>query len=142
MTPIIKHKATLKTQGGMTLVEILGALLVFMIGIASLFAIYTQSMRMGKRGEAVHTAYNLAKNHMERLRTLNYALLPSAAETSVNINSDGDGDPNGAFIRTTTVTTNYNDSSLLTQVRVQVWYILNGAQSVKPVEITSVLLNQ
>lgn len=132
----------MKNNKGATLVEVMTAIVIFMVGIEALSAVYTQSMQMGKRADYVYTAYNLAKNHVERLKTLNYALLPSAAEISTIVNNDGDPDSNGSFIRTTTVTANYGGNALLTQVTVRVNYVLRGTQSASPMELTTIILNQ
>lgn len=136
------RKRMLNSGKGATLVEVLWAILMFTLGIEALLAVYVQSAQIGKKADSVYIAYNLAKNHIERLKELNYALLPSAAETSTVVNSDGDPDPGGLFIRTTTVTPNYNGSALLTQVTIQVNYALKGVTSANPTEITTVIVNQ
>ncbi len=136
------HKSKIKDSNGVTLVEVMMAIFIFVFGIQGLLGVYLQSMQVGKKADYTYTAYNLAKNHIERLKTLNYALLPSSAETSTVINNDGDPDPSGSFIRTTTVTANYGGNALLTQVTVQVNYIFKGVQSSSPTQFATIILNQ
>ena len=130
------------SQKGTTLIELIGSILIFLIGIQALLQVYSQSMRMGKRADYAYTAHNLAKNHMERLKTLDFSLLPSSAETSTAVNGDGDPDPEGSFIRTTLISPNYGGSVLLTQATVQVSYVVQGQQSASPMQISTVILNQ
>src|SRR3989338_158027 len=137
-----QHKNRLRGSKGVTLVEVMMAVFIFIFGIQGLLGVYLQSMQVGKKADYTYTAYNLAKNHVERLKTLNYALLPSVAETSTIINSDGDPDPNGSFIRSTTVTANFGGNALLTQVTVQVNYIFKGTQSSSPTQFSTIILNQ
>ena len=132
----------MRNNRGATLVEVMMAILIFMVGIEALLAVYTKSMQVAKRADQAYTAYNLAKNHLERLRALNYALLPSAVETSTAINNDGDPDPSGSFLRTTVVTSSYGGNALLTQVTVQVNYVFRGTQSASPMALTTIILNQ
>lgn len=127
---------------GTTLIEVIGAIFVFSISLQALIAVYIQSIQVGKRLDCAYTAYNLAKNRIEVLRSLNYTLLPSSAEDATIVNSDGNPDQNGAFIRSTTITSNYGGSALLTQAKVSVSYMLKGVKSSNPMEITTVLLNQ
>src|SRR3989338_6032188 len=136
------RKNKLKNSKGVTLVEVMMAIFIFVFGIQGLLGVYLQSMQVGKKADYTYTAYNMAKNHIERLKTLNYALLPSAAETSTIINNDGDPDPNGSFIRTTTVTPNFGGNALLTQVTVQVNYVFRGTQGASPTQFATIILNQ
>ncbi len=129
-------------NSGTTLIEVIGAIFVFSIAVQALIAVYLQSIQVGKRLDCAYTAYNLAKNRVEVLRSLNYTLLPSSVEDAVVVNSDGTPDPNGRFIRSTTITANYGGSALLTQAKVSVSYMLKGLKSSNPMEITTVLLNQ
>ena len=57
----------LMNSKGITLVETLGSILIFMIGIAALLDVFFSSVGMAQRAEHAYTAYNLAKNHLEEL---------------------------------------------------------------------------
>ena len=132
----------LYSKKGASLIEVLGSVLIFSIAMQALLAIYTQSSTMGKRSEYVYTAYNLAKNHVERLKTLDFADLSSAAESSTLLNQDGEPDPSGTYSRTTVVSPNYSGNVLLAQVTVTVHYMLKGIQSGTPMQITTVIMDQ
>ncbi|HTL70519.1 MAG TPA: prepilin-type N-terminal cleavage/methylation domain-containing protein [Candidatus Eisenbacteria bacterium] len=126
---------------GSTLIEVMISVAIFLLGMQSLLSVSIASIMQAKRAEYVYKASGLAKNHMERLRAYSFAALSSAAETSTVINSDGDPDTTGSFIRTTTVTTNYNSNSNLTQVTVQVWFLMKGVQSPQPMTLSCVMYN-
>ena len=126
-------------QKGATLVEVLGSVLVFMIGIAALLGVFYASVAVANRAQYAYTAYNIAKNHLEGLRSFSFSDLTVANETASVVDENGVADPDGQYIRTTTVTANYNGDSALTQIDVQVWYILRGVQSSSPIQVTSVI---
>ena len=126
---------------GATLLEISICMSLFLIGMQSLLTVTTQCMVYSKRAEYVYTAYNLAKNHMERLKAVNFSSLATAAETSTTINTDGDPDENGRFIRSTTVTSNYTGDANLVQITVSVYYVMKNVQSSKPMQISCVIYN-
>ena len=126
---------------GASLIEVMISVAIFVLSMQSLLAVTLASMTQAKRAEYVHIASGLAKNHMERLRAYSFSALANAAETSTLINTDGDPDDDGTFIRTTTVTTSYNSNANLTQVTVQVWFVLKGVQSGQPMSVTSVMYN-
>ena len=126
---------------GATLIELMGSVLVFMIGIAALIGVYLQSVTAARRADLFYISYNLAKNHVETLKTISFSNLSSAAEVSSPINQDGVPDLGGDFLRTTTVSTSYSGDANLTQVMVGIKYKMKGAWSVAPVELTTVIAN-
>ena len=126
---------------GVTLVEVMGSVLVFMIGISALMGVYLQSITASKRAENAYTAYNLAKNRLESLKYLSFGDLVSATETSTVINKDGVPDISGAYSRSTAVTINYTGDSSLTQVTVSISYAISGVQSSVPIQMTTVFFN-
>lgn len=126
---------------GATLIEVMIAVFIFLIGMASLLSVLTQSMKAGKRAEHVYAAYSLAKNHMERLKSMDFASLATAAETNLAINAEGSPDPSGLYIRSTSVSTGYTGNTNLTVVVVSVDYLMNGVQSAAPAQIHSVIYN-
>ncbi len=131
----------LRNPKGATLIETLGSVLIFMIGIEALLAVYFQSVNMGKRSEYAYTAYNLARNHIERLKVGTFSDIASAVESNELINSDGDPDPSGQYLRTTTVATNYSGNANLTQVTVSISWLNRGVQSPGSMQVSSVIYN-
>lgn len=131
-----------KAQRGATLIEMMIAVGVFLIGMEALLAVATQSILHAKRAEYVYKASTLAKNHLERLRAYSYSSLANAEETDTIIDADGDPDPTGEFSRSTDVTTNYNGDADLTEVTVSVSYSIRGVQSAQPMSVTCVIFNE
>ena len=127
-----------KNKNGVTLIEVMGSVLVFSIGIAALMAVYWQAGTSSRRADNAYTAYNLAKNRLEGLKSVSFSDLSSAAESTIVVNKDGVADASGTFTRSTTVTTNYTGDPSLTQVTVSVSYAISGVQSTAPVQMTTV----
>ena len=127
-----------KNQNGVTLIEVMGSVLVFSIGIAALMAVYWQAGTASKRADNSYIAYNLAKNRLEALKSVSFSDLPSAVENSTGVNKDGVADTSGGVTRSTAVTTNYTGDSNLTQVTVSVSCTMSGAQSSTPVQMNTV----
>jgi hypothetical protein len=89
----------------------------------------------------VYTAYNIAKNHIETLRTMSFAELSLANETDTMLNEDGVPDPEGMFKRTTIVTTNYTGNANLAKVDVKATYTAQGKTPAQPIQLTTVVYN-
>ncbi len=126
-------------QGGMTLVETMVAILVFGILLGGMMNITAASITAGKRAEYNYNAYNLAKNHIETLKSLPFSNLTSAAETDTYLDASGTPDINGNYKRTTTVSSSYSGDANLVQVQVQVDYRIRGAFAGKPTTLASVI---
>ena len=124
---------------GATLIELMGSVLIFMIGVTALIGIYLQSITAVRRTSLFYTSYHIAKNHLEELKAINFNDLPSAVETSTVINDDGVPDLNGQFVRSTTVSANYTGDATLTELTVSVNYKLRGLLSSTPVKMTTVI---
>lgn len=126
-------------EGGMTLVETMVAILVFGILLGGMMNITAASITAGKRAEYSYNAYNLAKNHIETLKSLPFSNLTNAAESDIYLDASGTADDDGDYKRTTTVSTSYTGDANLVQVQVQVDYRIKGAFAGKPTTLTSVI---
>ena len=124
---------------GMTLMETMAAIAIFGIVLASILNLSASSINTTKRADFAYTAYNLAKNHLETLRSMPYSTLTSAAETEVLLDDNGVADVDGHFIRSTAVTTNYTGDANLIQLIVSVDYIYRGTQAESPTQLTAVV---
>ena len=129
----------LKDSRGMTLIETMAATLLFGIVLAGLLNLSLGSMATGKRAEFTYSAYNIAKNHLESLRSMPYSTLANAAESDIYVDSNGTPDPDGDFIRTTAVTQNFNNDTNLIELDVSVDYIFRGSESGHPTELSTVV---
>ena len=136
---------------GATLIELMGTVLVFMIGISALLGVFYASSAMAKRAEHAYTAYNIAKNHIEDLKSFSFSDLTATNEDKSVVDENGVsavGLSSGLYVRTTTVTPSYNGDASLALVDVQVWYFLTqsdrqiflaGTTNPTPVEMTTVI---
>ena len=124
---------------GFTLIEVMCAIVIFMIGAAAITSACVQTVTLAKRAGAIYTAYNLAKNHVETLKTISYDDLPEADEEDTVINSDGVGDAEGTYIRTTVVTPDYGGDDRITYVQVEVDLKFQGAQKFVPMTLTTLI---
>ena len=131
----------LRSQKGLSLVENMVAVGLFLIGISAIMSVQIQGMTAGKRAAAAYTAYNIAKNHIENLKAFSFSDVASAAETNVSVDENGTPDPDGKYLRSTTVTTSYTGDANLTQVVVSVYYLIQNVQSAQPMQLTTVLYN-
>ena len=131
----------LRSQSGLSLVENMMAVGLFLIGVSAIMSVQIQSMSAGKRAAAAYTAYNIAKSHIENLKSFSFSDVASATENSIYVDENGTPDPDGKYIRSTTVSTSYLGNANLTQVAVSVYFVLKNAQSAQPIQLTTVLYN-
>ena len=134
-----KSTKVLKNNNGATLVETMAAIAIFAIVLTGILNLAVGSMGTGKRAEFAYTSYNLAKSHLETLRSIPYSTLVNAAESDVYVDENGVSDPDGFYIRSTAVTPNFNSDANLIQVTVSVDYIFRGVQSLSPTQLSAVV---
>ena len=128
-----------RPNAGTTLVETMAAILLFSLVVGTILDVSVQSMTMGKRSEYAYTAYNLAKNHLETLKSMPYSNLANAAETDTYIDATDTPNAEGPFIRSTTVTPNYDAHVDLIKVEVKVDYLWKGVRSNNVTRLTNVV---
>ena len=129
-----------KSEKGLSLVENMMAVGLFLIGISAIMSVQVQGMGAGKRAAYAYTAYNIAKNHIENLKAFSFSDVTSANEASTYVDDNGTPDPDGKFRRSTVVTTSYSGDANLTQVAVSVSYVIKQTTS-NPMQLTAVLYN-
>ncbi len=126
---------------GFSLVEVMASVLLFMIGISAILSVCIDSKKSAQRAEYAYNAYNIAKNHIETLRAMAFSDLASAAESGSDVDQDGVADLDGAYNRTTAVTTSYAGDANLTQLTVTVYYTFRGQQIAQPMQMTTVVFS-
>jgi len=124
---------------GMTLVETMAAIAIFGIVLAGILNLSASSINTSKRADFAYTAYNLAKNHLETLRSMPYSTLANATESAVYLDNNGVADSEGNFIRSTEVTSSYGGDANLIRLTVSVDYIYRGVQAEYPTELSAVV---
>lgn len=128
-----------KNIKGTTLVETMAAVLLFSLVIGSLVDVSLQSTGTGKRSEYAYTAFNLAKNHIETLKSMPFSNLVNAFEASTFLDATGAPNLDGPFIRQTTVTPNYAGDPNLVEIQVQVNYLWKGVPSANITQLSNVI---
>ena len=136
---MLKHK--IRDDRGATLIEVMICVVVFVIGMTGLLDVVMQSKTMGKRAEYAYTSYNLAKNHIERLRRYSFTNLASAQDSGTVLTASDTEDPTGPFTRTTTITTNYNGDANTTMATVTVAYTIRGVQNASQCQLSYIFFN-
>lgn len=126
---------------GITLVEVMASVLVFMVGVMAMMAVFTASLRMSKQSTYVYKAHNLAKEHIETLKAVDFTLVATAGEADTIVDENGNADPAGEYRRTTVVTTPYNGHADLAMVTVSVNYTSRGAINPTPMQMTTLILD-
>lgn len=102
---------------GMTLVEVMVAIIVFGAFIAGMCEVVMVAKEASDRGRLHYAAINIAKNRLERIKTFGFEQLPRFVETRVVVNVQGQAASAGDYRRTTTV---QNVKTNLAQVTVLV----------------------
>ena len=77
----------LRSETGITLVETMASILLFALVVGSILNLAIQNMTMGKRSEFAYTSYNLAKNHLETLRSMPFSNLTQPSNLKVGTKS-------------------------------------------------------
>jgi len=88
-------------QGGFTVVEVLIALLVLLIGMAGMLSLQLTAMKATGFSRHATEATILAEDRLEFLRTAPVATLVSGSD---QVDARGEVDATGLFVRTWTVT--------------------------------------
>ena len=130
-----------KSQDGFTIVEVMSAVLLFMIGITAIMSVCIDSKNAAQRAEYAYYAYNIAKNRIETLRSMAFSDLASGGESETLVDASGVSSLNGAYSRTTVVTNPYGGDANLTQLTVTVYYTFRGQQSAQPMQMTTVVFS-
>lgn len=121
---------------GVTLVEVVvSAALVALIVSVVVFTV-SQSAVDSSKLDMIYTASNLARKHMDSLKTVNFRdLADLAPETDVRVNAEGDADADGDYVRSTEVYEDWNSNPYLTKIKVSVDRVVDGEASGRPVMI-------
>jgi type II secretory pathway pseudopilin PulG len=79
----------LKSESGMTLIELLVAMLVMAFGVMALVAAFVSGILAIQRGTKVTTAGALADKQMETYRQMAFSAVPLGAQTPVTTSGSG-----------------------------------------------------
>jgi type II secretory pathway pseudopilin PulG len=118
-------------KDGLTLVESIVAVCIFGIAIAGICALLVSARELNDRARLHYTAINIAKNRLEKARTLNFSTLSLFQENGTIVDYNGNPDPNGAFRRTTVISnvaTNLVEIIITVDIRNRVTLGFTGEQ--------------
>jgi prepilin-type N-terminal cleavage/methylation domain-containing protein len=91
------------SRGGFTLTEVMVACFILAVGISGFGIGYLSAMRTNRLAKNHYQATCLARNRIQRARSVSFTSIPLLAETDRVIDADGNADANGLFRRTTAV---------------------------------------
>lgn len=110
----------------MTIPEVLFACAIMSMVCVGTLLIFVQTVEISKKVNYKYNAIQLARNRLERARSVvdagGFSSLSDLGETDSVLDSDGGSDPNGNFKRSTTITTSYSGVARLTKVEVTITY--------------------
>jgi len=78
------------SRRGLTLIELLVALLLLAVAISGLAGLWSFGFNTTRRSQDTGVAYNIARREIEKARNLGFMILP---ETTTTITYDGLGNP-------------------------------------------------
>lgn len=105
---------------GFTLVEAVISTVILAFAIAGSYALIIRSASMIRSSRNHYMAVNLAKDRLERARSVPYSQLIMLSESQLAVDDTGTPSSTGDFRRTTTVNTNYQSGITLITVNTEV----------------------
>ncbi len=105
---------------GFTLVEAVISAVILAFAIAGSYALIIRSASMIRASRNHYVAVNLAKDRIERARSVPYSQLILLTESRLVVDDSGTPCSTGDFCRTTTVNTNYQSGVTLITVNTEV----------------------
>lgn len=97
------------SKEGISLVEVVVALLIFSMCVAGMCWLITMGRRGSDNARGHYTAINIGKNRLERVKTFDFDQMELFAQDNVEIDRSGVADAEGDYRITTTISTVTND---------------------------------
>ena len=97
-------KVFTQRRSGLTLVEVVIAVFLLGMCISGACALVLHTKKLNDVARAHYVAANIARNRLERARTIDFTALSLLAEYDVVVDHNGNPDPNGNYSRSTAVT--------------------------------------
>jgi type II secretory pathway pseudopilin PulG len=104
----------------MTLIETIVSIVLVIVIILSVMGTMMQSSVFSRRIDQVYTATYIAQRRIDLLKRLGFDQVSAAGETDIRVDASGNASPDGHYVRTTEVTTDYGGNPSLTKVKVAV----------------------
>ena len=123
--------------GGFTIIEVVVASLILVLGITAIFTAMTTAIRSQYMANNFYHATCIARNRVQRGLALPFESLPVLQEDKRPVDQDGNVNVSGPFERTTTLT-KLTDNCY--KIHVDVYYpIGSGRMSAEPVTVESMV---
>ncbi|MBN1353899.1 MAG: type II secretion system protein [Candidatus Omnitrophica bacterium] len=119
---------------GFTLIEVLFSTVIMSLVLVGVLFVFTQTVDLSRRVDFEYAATVIARSRIEWARsfvaTSGFDALTDGqcGEVDTKLDASGTPDPNGAFVRSTSITQNYNGDARETKVTVSVDYIFRGVR--------------
>lgn len=129
--------ALLDTKG-ITLVEVIVAIVLVATVSVGILAAVSHSVLFTEKADTIYTASILAQKRIDYLKKFHFSDIPNVApetDTTIDVDDDGTND----FVRTTTVTEDYDGYSVLIKVKVSVDRLEDGVKSGHPVVMETLI---
>ena len=132
-----RQKTSGQGRDGFTVVEAVIASAMLAVISGSFILAYISAMRTHLVASDFYKATCIARNRIQRARTLDFDSLSLLVETTASVDQDGNIDSEGQFRRTTVVT---NDLPGRVRISISVQHpIPNGRLSSQPVEVFTMI---
>ena len=125
---------------GTSLVEVLVAVALVTIATLAIIAAVAQSITLTKTADKIYTASILAQKRIDLLKNFVFSDLPGNApetDTAIDVNADSTTD----YMRTTTITEDFDGYTNLLHVKVSVDRVVDGEKSGHPVVMETLFLD-
>lgn len=96
------------------------ALSLLAASMAGVYRLLDSAFRLRRAAHHHYLAVVIAKNRIERAKSIDFTMLALLAEDRVRVNDQGVVDPDGLFRRTTEVATTFEENVRLVRLRVTV----------------------
>jgi|GEM_PF-711453 len=125
---------------GITLTEMMVASLIFLLISTSFTAAMLTALRTQYMAVDYYAATCIARNRIQRAKTMDYDSLPLLAEDDLRVDSNGTATSAGRYLRSTSVS---NAAPWTYSVKVRVSFATKtGALSDQPVEVETLINSQ
>jgi prepilin-type N-terminal cleavage/methylation domain-containing protein len=125
------------SRSGFSLVEVMIAAAILLLVLGGFLAVFVSAMRTQVMASDYYSATCIARNRIQRARSLEFASLPLMVESNATVDADGDAGPTGKFRRTTTVAAAGSNACVIT---VSVWFpVPNGRLSSASIDVRTMI---
>jgi prepilin-type N-terminal cleavage/methylation domain-containing protein len=116
---------------GFTLVEVLAALVLFLITLVGLSSLLTTTMQANAQAKRITTATNLAQDKLEEVRNTAYSSVSSGSDSAKLTETGGTSGSGAIYTRSWTVTADSPAAGTKTVTATVTWTDQTGSHTVQ-----------